>query len=662
MSESSAPRTHGILRPRGGSLGEVERVVAADAVPAGAQPGDALADEARISSILAEFARTMLTDFPIQRIVDQLVQRIVGALPITAAGVTLIEPGVTPHYLAASDAHALRFEQLQSELGEGPCLTSFASGEPTAVPDLARDTRYPSFGPAALAAGMAAVFTFPLRHDAGPLGALDLYRDVPGPLDPQAQAAAQTLADVAAAYILNARAREESARVADGFREQSLHDTLTGLPNRVLLKERLERASARAQRTHGAAAVLFVDLDHFKRVNDSHGHHAGDELLVAVAERLAGLVRPGDTLARVSGDEFVFLCEDLRDTRDADVVIRRIEAAFTRPFELPELSLAVSASVGIAYSGAGERVTDNLVIEADRAMYQAKRLGGATHQVLDLRASRVGLASDQLEADVRAALDTDQLAVAYQPIVRAADGQLKGVEALMRWTHPDRGPISPHAAIAAAERIGAIDSLGGWVLTRSCEDWLGWTTAHPDLALDLSVNVSGRQLMARDYPGTLERVLDSTGMDPQALVLEVTEGILLEESGRIVRTLAAIRDLGVRLALDDFGTGFCSLTYLRRFPIDIVKIDQSFVAEMGTDPASGAIVEAIARLAHVLNLSVTAEGVETEEQRAGVLDVGCDLAQGYLFARPMAAADLAARLERPDGVGAGAYRVASPPR
>ena len=344
-------------------------------------------NEDRLSAVLSEFARTVITDFPIQSILDHLVARIVEVLPVTSAGVTLISPGTAPRYIAASDDSALRFEQLQSELGQGPCLVAYDSGWAVAIPDLSADERFPQFRPAAVAAGLAAVFTFPLSHDESRLGALDLYRDTTGAMDQSDMDAAQTLADVAAAYLLNAHARDEALATSDRFHHSALHDPLTGLPNRLLLQERVDHVAQRAKRVRTTAAMLFVDLDQFKQVNDTHGHQVGDELLVAVAHRLSGLVRSGDTLARFGGDEFVFLCEDLSSSADVLVLASRIGEVMAKPFVLArtEFPLAVSASVGIAFAGPGEDISDELVLKADMAMYQAKRNGGAGHQLIDMR-------------------------------------------------------------------------------------------------------------------------------------------------------------------------------------------------------------------------------------------------------------------------------------
>jgi diguanylate cyclase (GGDEF)-like protein len=600
--------------------------------------------EDSLSAVLSEFARTMITDFPIQAIVDHLVERIVEILPVSAAGVSLISAGTAPRYIAASDQNALRFERLQSSIGEGPCLSAFESGQAVSVADLRTDDRFPHFAAAALAAGLTAVFSFPLRHGEGRLGALDLYRGTPGDLDPHTMDVAQTLADVAAAYLLNAQAREDAREASDRFHHNAQHDPLTGLPNRLMLQHRLEHAALRAQRSNTNAAILFADLDRFKQVNDTYGHPVGDELLLAVARRLAGLVRPGDTLARVSGDEFVFLCEDLHSPDDVVLLARRIDKAFSRPFLLSNVELSITASVGVAFAGPGEDISTQLVVQADTAMYQAKRKGGGRHQIIDLREAVKTHERDSLEMDLRAAIGLHELDVNYQPVVRSANGRVTGVEALVRWTHPTRGAVPAISLVDIAERSGLINDIGAWVLERSCLDRGRWLQEHPDAPLDLAVNVSARQIARPDFVRTVTSVLERTGMDPLALVLEITENIFIEDTQRAMTVLTELKQLGIRLALDDFGTGYSSLSYLRRLPIHIVKIDQSFIADIGTQPEGSAIVAAVTELAHVLGLVVTAEGVETQIQRDQVSSIGCEFAQGYYFARPMRAAAIADRL------------------
>jgi diguanylate cyclase (GGDEF)-like protein len=348
----------------------------------------------QLSRVLSEFARTLGTDFPIQAILDHLVLCIVDVLPISAAGVTVISPGADPRYVAASDGSALRFEQLQTELGQGPCIAAYETGEAVAVPDLREDGRFPQFAPRALAEGLMAVFTFPLGRDHRQLGALDLYRSAPGMLDSGAMAAAQTLADVAAAYLLNAEARAELQKSTEQAHRMSLHDALTGLPNRILLIQRLDHAILRCRRSGKTVAILFADLDGFKGVNDTYGHHVGDALLVAVADRMTGLLRPGDTLARLAGDEFVILCEDLDEASQVWPVAHRIGAAVAEPFVLSGIEVQITASVGIAFAGGGNDLSGRVLQDADAAMYQAKRKGGARQGVVDQREQ--GLANRRL--------------------------------------------------------------------------------------------------------------------------------------------------------------------------------------------------------------------------------------------------------------------------
>lgn len=404
-----------------------------------------MATDLQLSEVLSEFARTMVRDFPIQSILDRLVERIVDIIPVAAAAVTLISEGSSsPHYISASNSAALRFEKLQSELSEGPCLAASRSDGPVSVPDLAADARFTRFAPHAVEAGLVAMFAFPLRHgEHDVLGALDLYRDAMGPLDDHALHAAQTLAEVAAAYILNAQARQELIDISEQFQEHSLHDSLTGRGNRVLFGQLVDHAVARTRRFGKQIAVLFADLDRFKDVNDAYGHQVGDELLVAVARRLETLVRPSDSLARLAGDEFVILCEDLSDATDVEGLAKRIGAGMNQPFHLTDHELHMTASIGIAYSGAGDDVPDQLLRDADTAMYQAKRRGGAGHQVLDLRDQEQTNHHRDLGNELYGVLERKELHAFYQPMIATDDGRVLGVEALLRCIHPTRGLVPP---------------------------------------------------------------------------------------------------------------------------------------------------------------------------------------------------------------------------
>lgn len=591
-------------------------------------------EERRLSSVLSEFARTLVTDFPIQAILDHLVIRIVDVLPISAAGVTLISPGADPRYVAASDESALRFEQLQTELGEGPCLAAYESGEAVAVPDLSDEDRFPRFASRALEEGLVAVFTFPLRQGDDQLGALDLYRTSAGALDAREMDAAQTLADVAAAYLINAQARADLQESSERARETALHDPLTGLPNRTLLLERLDHAILRCRRSEKMVAILYSDLDAFKSVNDTYGHRVGDELLVAVAGRLTALLRPGDTLARLAGDEFVILCEDLDDASPADALAARIGSAFAESFVLSGVEVHVSASVGIAFAGEGEDVSEDVLQYADMAMYQAKRKGGARHSSVDVHEQRLANLHAGLNRDLRGALARGELWTEYQPIVATADGRITGVEALLRWTHPVHGMVAPETAVPLAEQSGLIIEIGRWVLERACRDRHRWQRDDQGAELEVAVNVSAQQLMATDFATTVATVLAETHTDPRLVTLEVTESVFVYDGERALVVLDDLKRLGVMLALDDFGTGYSSLSYLKRFPVDVVKIDRLFVADLDRDPVSRLIVSAVVGLAHGLGMAVVAEGVESDEQYEAAAALGCDSYQGFYFARP----------------------------
>jgi diguanylate cyclase (GGDEF)-like protein len=599
-----------------------------------------MVDDRQLSAVLSDFAYTIATEFSVPPILDHLVRQIVRVVPVTSAGVTLIGGDGSPHLVAASNDAALRFEQLQTELSDGPCVLAHGSGAAVSVADLSVEERFPRFATAASQAGLGSVFAFPLNHGRVRLGALDLYNESVGALDSDSMAAAQTLANVATAYLLNARTREEAHQNSDHMRHLASHDALTGLPNRMLLLQRIDHAAERARRSHAPAAVLFIDLDRFKSVNDTYGHDIGDELLRAVAVRLGDVVRPGDTLARVYGDEFLLLCEDLRDQSDVDRVAERIQQSFDPPYVLDGVSISISASVGVAYAGPGDLVSGALIADADQAMYQAKResaFGRRSSSMANLPSRGRSVALGQ---DLRAALTGKGLDVAYQPIVAPGDGALSAVEALLRWTHPVEGAMPAASVIAVAERTGVVSELGAWVLDRACRDWVRWQDDDPGTVFDLAVNVSTVQLMAPDFAAEVGRILGSTGMVPGRLVLEVTESVLVEDPERARLVLLDLKALGVRVALDDFGAGYSSLSYLNRLPIDILKIDRQHIETNGGVGRSSEVIAALTALAHALGLQVVIEGVETKVDRLTAVQVGAELAQGYFYARPVAAGDL----------------------
>jgi diguanylate cyclase (GGDEF)-like protein len=593
-------------------------------------------NERQLSDVLSEFARTMLTEFPIQRILDHLARRIVDIMPITGAGVTLISESTSPHYVAASDDTALTYEKLQTVLDEGPCVAAYRTGKAVAIADLREEARFPLFVARALEAGLGAVFTFPLCQGDMRLGALDLYRGTPGPLSDEEMVAAQTLADVASAYLVNAQARSDLLDASAQATAVSLHDALTGLPNRILLVERIEHALLGRRRSEKIVAVLFIDLDGFKRVNDGFGHKAGDDLLVAVAGRITRMLRPGDTLARMSGDEFIVVCDGLDEEEQVERIATRVIDVIGLPFKLGAIEVDLSASIGIAFAGAGNDA-EQLLHRADVAMYQAKRKGGARHELIDVREQELTEYTDTLQRDLGHAIGRGELRLEYQPMVRSADDRVIFIEALLRWDHPDLGPISPGVLIPLAERSGAILEIGRWVLEQSCRDRHRWESKTGDEDLVMSVNVSAHQLMAPGFVGIVECALATTNTRAEHLCIEVTESCIVHDAKRALAVLSKLKKFGVLVALDDFGTGYSSLSYLRQFPVDIIKIDQSFIADLTANGASHHIVSKTIELAHLLDLIVICEGVETAEQDRQVVALTSDYGQGFYFSRPMTA-------------------------
>ena len=426
---------------------------------------------------------------------------------------------------------------------------------------------------------------------------------------------------------------------------QAFHDALTGLPNRSLFVDRLQNALAHTARRDSFVAVLFMDLNDFKIVNDSLGHDAGDSLLKFVAERLRACLRPGDTIARLGGDEFTILLEEISYVGEARLVAERVVEQLRTPVLLEGREVFTSASIGIAISrehDSNDKASlDRILRDADTAMYQAKARGaGGTHCVVfDNHMNQDMMARLELEADLRRALASDELKVFYQPIFCLENDQITELEALVRWQHSTRGLISPAHFIPIAEETGMIVPIGKRVLELACAQVGAWQKRHPQHPpLIVSVNVSGRQLQDDDFVDEVERVLRETGLPPNCLKIELTESVMMVDTAATIAKLYTLKDLGVRLAVDDFGTGYSSMAYLSHFPLDTLKIDRSFVSRLGgRHKEDGAIVHAIVTLAKALNLGVIGEGVETETQLAYLNSIGCDHAQGYWFAHPLPA-------------------------
>jgi diguanylate cyclase (GGDEF)-like protein/PAS domain S-box-containing protein len=525
-------------------------------------------------------------------------------------------PGVGRRVSAARDSHA------------GAALESSLH---VIVDDWAGEGRF-TIPPALRALDFGSSLAVVIDGKDQPFGVLDIHSVEPNRFTPQdvhfVQAAANVLAD---AIERNAADR--------ALRHRVLHDALTGLPNRLSFIDALNDALRRGTVSRSPVGVVFLDLDHFKLINDSMGHHAGDELLQAVAPRLRTHLRPGDVVARFGGDEFGVLVDRLADEDEAVAIGDRVIGAFAEPYVLGGAEHFITASVGIAVARpAGREAIDAelLIRDADAAMYRAKERGRSRCELFDAEMRARATHRLEIERELRHALERDELELRYQPVVALDSGEITGLEALVRWRHPERGLLDPGEFVSVAEDSGLIEPIGAWVQEAACRQAVQWHERRPDARpFDIAVNLSARQAAHRDLPASIAEVLTRTGLDPVHLRLEITESVLVEESATAIATLEALSEIGVRLVLDDFGTGYSSLAYLNRFPFDALKIDRSFIDALGIEQERTAIVEAIIGMARALSLDVIAEGVESEVQLSELRRLGCDYAQGYLFSRAL---------------------------
>ncbi len=437
----------------------------------------------------------------------------------------------------------------------------------------------------------------------------------------------------------------ERKLLEEQLRHQAFHDVLTGLPNRALFLDRLEHALARAGRRHESVAVLYLDLDRFKLVNDSLGHDAGDEVFRQVAGRLRECVRPEDTAARLGGDEFAVLLEDIEGQSDAESLAGRILERLRPACEVGGREVAITTSIGIAIGGAGQEGPEDLLRSADAAMYRAKRTGKARYEVYDPAMGSQATERVQLEVDLRRALDRDEFQLYYQPVVELHSGKIVGAEALLRWEHPQRGLIPATEFVPIAEETGLILPIGRWILRQACEQSKEWQGQGGDgNSFVVSINLSARHFQHPELVQEVSRALAETDLHGRGLMIEITESAVMEDAEANAATLRELKKLGVRLAIDDFGTGYSSLAYLHRFPVDVLKIDRSFVSGVGRASEETAIVRAVVGLTHSLQLQVVAEGVETDEQVRRLLALGCRLGQGYYYSRPVSKEEMGSLL------------------
>jgi diguanylate cyclase (GGDEF)-like protein len=589
----------------------------------------------------AEIDRAVLSATSAGEIVGTLLTRLRDVFPCDAVCVTLMAPdGDSSRVHVRVD---LRSEDVQ-ELLDGPDAIEFAVAEgerlrPYVLPlvELGRDS----------------FFVLPLRFQHQLVGVIALASDAARPADGDARVQVRRLADQAAVALANARMLEQ-------VRNLAYYDSLTGLPNRLSYKERLASALESANRFGTLVAALFIDLDHFSRINDTLGHEAGDHLLQQVAARLRASCRDREDqvgpamqaldpeVARLGGDEFTVIMAGLADPEDAGKLARRILSSLAHPFRIENREIFVNASIGIAVYPFDGKDLETLLMHADTAMYKAKEQGGNSYQAYSRSMNATALQRLTLENSLRRALEREEFEVHYQPIVDARSGVPVAAEALVRWRHPDLGLLLPAEFIALAEENGLIVPLGEWVMRTACAQNLSWQ--RMGLApIRVVVNLSSRQL-TRTVTDTVSRILRETGLESRYLGLELTETVLVNHQKEGTDTLHALRAMGLHLSVDDFGTGYSSFSYLKHFPLDTLKIDRAFIREIVSDPDDAAISTAIIALGHALGLTVTAEGVETEGHVKLLREQGCDEMQGYFFSRPVRAELLSAMLS--EGMGA----------
>jgi diguanylate cyclase (GGDEF)-like protein len=477
--------------------------------------------------------------------------------------------------------------------------------------------------------GHRSMVILPLVAAGTTIGTIELTSERSGNFDSRQVEIAMLFAGEAAMAL-------ENARLYDEIRHQALHDGLTGLANRVLFRDRVGHALQRSQGRDGRPfAVLFIDLDDFKTLNDTLGHARGDEVLIAVAQRVAESLRPSDTAARLGGDEFAVLLDDCVDEEQALSVAIRLADSLREPMDLGEIAPAVAASIGVAVSGTDGETADDLLRNADVAMYAAKSSSRGRAELFRSAMRDRATARSEVAAMLRGVEQRGELRLDYQPIVELIGGAVIGLEALVRWQPPDRPMLMPLDFIDLAEETGDIVLMGRWILREACRQTREWQTRLVLPALQVSVNLSARQFQEPDLVDCVRTVLDETGLPATCLTLEITESGLMQRTRGTVSRLAELRDLGVHLAIDDFGTGYSSLSYLERFPVDILKIDRSFIADLSATGDRPPIARAIVELGRSLGLRVVAEGIERVDQAEWLVSVGCPLGQGYLFSRPL---------------------------
>ena len=523
--------------------------------------------------------------------------------------------------------------------GQGPTGTAIRTGATVVNQNSQIDPNMNPWCPAAMQRGYKSSIALPLISKQQILGALNIYSAEPSHIAfaKEEVMLLEELASDLAYGIQTLRTRIEHAAAEKKLEFQAHHDALTGLPNRLLLRDRFDQATALAHRERSGMAVLFLDLDNFKYVNDSLGHAFGDQLLMRVVERIQACIRDSDTISRQGGDEFVILLTNMHDMATIDAIAQNIIDAFAEPFEIDHHALSISFSIGISLFPKDGHDFDTLLKQADTALYQAKDAGRNTYRFSSQQMNMDAMENVRLHSQLHNALKNQELLLHYQPQIDLVSGHIIGAEALVRWQHPELGLVSPAKFIPLAERSGLIIPMGEWVLKEACRQAQAWRETCRLPHMVIAVNLSAVQFKRGNIVETVTRALAQSGLPASQLELELTESILLHDMEAAMKTLHGLKEIGVQLSIDDFGTGYSSLSYLKRLAVDKLKIDQSFVRDMVENPEDAGIVQAIIQLGHTLQLTVIAEGVENDAQLDFLRNHGCDEVQGYLFSRPIPA-------------------------
>ena len=596
--------------------------------------------QARQQREVARFGQLALEGADIDELGRESGRILTAVLGVDYGGVMKLLPDRDRMTLVA--AEGLPAELIGQEVLAGPSSQvgmALATGKPVAVNDWNAETRLEQ-SEFQRSQGMQSAVIVLIKGEGDPYGVIGAGSRSRREFTQEDMNFMQAIANVLANAIERRRAEEQT-------RHEALHDPLTGLPNRNLFLDRLEHALSVAARRDISIAVLFLDLDQFKLVNDSLGHAAGDELLATVAPRIEEALRPGDTVARFGGDEFAVLAEDVGNERGATRIAERIAENLARPFILRDREHFVSASAGIAIGG-GSEAPEALIRDADSALYRAKERGRGGYEIFDeVMRSRV-IEHMQIENDLRRAIQRQELELHYQPVIKLRDGSIVAMEALLRWNHPDRGLVGPLGFIPVAEESRLIVPIGRWVIEQAWRQAAAWQELHPDSApVSVALNLSARQIADPDLLSHIEGSVRANRIDPSNLWLELTETTLLDETSFVERTLESLKGLGVHLVLDDFGVGFSSLGYLKRLPLSMIKLDRSFMENLSEGSHDAAIVRAVNEMADTIGIGVVAEGLETEEQVRMASALGCGFAQGFHFSEPVPVGHIERLLEQP---------------